>query len=132
MTRLSAWFLTCAALCAPTVAAAAHPPVPKQFTGTWVEARVSCKASEEVYETVIDQDGVYTEAVEAKIVGVRVATPTAVDIDTLVSFDPPARGTTRLTLSRNGQRMTMQVIADGSKPLTHEPSLALKRCAASQ
>lgn len=123
-------FLMCA-LSAPAMAAK-HPPVPARFTGTWTEARVACRDSEEVAETTIDQTGVYSEALEASITNVRVLSSTAIEIDTLVSFDPPARGTTLLTLSPDGKRLTMRVVADGKKRLLHEDSLLLKRCPAAR
>jgi hypothetical protein len=110
------------------VQAAKHTLIPARFTGPWVEARVACGASEEVYETTIDQNGVYSEALEAWITGARVLGRNQVEIDTLVSFQPPARGTSLLTLSHAGQRMTMRVVADGGKRLPHEDALVLKRC----
>lgn len=117
------------ALAAPgTAQAAKHAPVPARFTGTWTEARVACSATEEVSETTIDQTGIYSEALEASITGVRVRGRNQVEVDTLVSFDPPARGTSLLTLSPDGRRLTMRVIADGRKRLAHEDALVLKRC----
>lgn len=117
------------ALAAPGVAQAAkHAPVPARFTGTWTEARVACSASEEVSETTIDQTGIYTEAEEVSITGVRVLSRNQVEVDTLASFDPPARGTTLLTLSPDGRRLTMRVVADGRKRLAHQDAQVLKRC----
>lgn len=126
MARLAGLVL---ALAAPgTAQAAKHAPVPARFTGTWTDARVACSATEEVSETTIDQTGIYSEALEASITGVRVLSRNQVEVDTLVSFDPPARGTSLLTLSPDGRRLTMRVIADGRKRLAHEDALVLKRC----
>ncbi len=119
------------ALSGPAMAAK-HPLVPARFVGTWTEARVSCHASDEVTETTIDQTGVYSEALEASITNVRVLSRTVIEIDTFVSFDPPTRGTSLLTLSPDGKRLTMRVIADGKRRLAHEDPLLLKRCPGAQ
>ncbi len=58
----------------------------------------------------------------------RVLSRNQVEVDTLASFDPPARGTTLLTLSPDGRRLTMRVVADGRKRLAHQDAQVLKRC----
>ncbi len=112
-------------------AAAPRVPVPRQFIGTWTEARVSCSASDEVAELTIEQDGLYTEAVEAEIRQVRVIDPNRIEVDTRVTFEPPQLGTSLLVLSDGGRRMTIRVIRTAGKPVT-EPAMAYKRCPGQQ